>query len=155
MKLLLNVVNRSSFRAPPGRTVRKVLEAAIAVGGLGRTRGRVLVELAWVDSPEMRRLNLRHRGERNSTDVLSFTDREPDPETGAVRLGEIVANLQEARRQARRRGLAVSAEAALYAAHGLLHILGMSDEDEAARAEMRRAERVCLRRARIRHPGVC
>ena len=155
MRLVLNVVNRSSFRAPPGRTIRKVLEAAMAVGGLRRSRGRALVELAWVDSPEMRRLNLRHRGERNSTDVLSFGDRELDPETGALRLGEIVANLEEARRQARKRRLAVSAEAALYAVHGLLHILGMSDDDEAARAEMRRAERVCLQRARIGHPGVC
>ena len=152
MKLLLSVVNRSSFRAPSERTIRKALEAAMAVGGPGR--GRALVELAWVDSPEMRGLNFRHRGERISTDVLSFEDGGIDPDTGAVRLGEIVANLEEARRQARRRRLAVSAEAALYAVHGLLHILGMGDGDDAARAEMRRAERACLRRARIGHPGV-
>ncbi len=150
----MNVVNRSGLRAPPRRAIRKAIEAALVVRRTEKKRGRLLLDLAWVDSRKMRALNHRHRGERGLTDVLSFGDGEVDPETRALRLGEIIANLEEARRQARHRGLAVSAEAALYVVHGLLHILGMKDDKEAGRQEMRRAELASLRKARIRHPGV-
>ena len=154
MSLVLDVVNRSRFSAPSRRSIEKALEAAMGVRGRTGARRCLVVELVWVDSSEMRRLNSRYRGDDGTTDVLSFQDGEPDPGTGAVRLGEIVANLEEARKQARKRGLAVSAEAALYAVHGLLHILGMRDEEPGAREEMRWAESASLRRARIRHPGV-
>ena len=150
----MNIVNRSGLRAPPRHRIEEALRAAMKVGRSVDGKGRVQVDLAWVDSSEIQRLNRRHRGERRATDVLSFEDDEPDPETGALRLGEIVANLEEARAQAQRRGLSVSAEAALYAVHGLLHLLGMRDDNESARAGMRRAELASLRRARIDHPGV-
>lgn len=154
MKLILEIVNRSRFRAPPKRTIERALCAAADIGRHSYARERALVELVWVDSSEMRRLNSRFRGEKKATDVLSFEDGGIDPGADAVRLGEIVANLEEARRQAHLRGLAVCAEAALYAVHGLLHIFGMDDADASACAEMRRAESASFRRAHIRHPGV-
>lgn len=69
------------------------------------------------------------------TDVITF------------RHGEIVMSAETARREARRRGLALPGEIARYAVHGLLHLAGWSDADPGAAADMHVMQEKILRRA--------
>ena len=61
--------------------------------------------------------------------------------------GEIVISTETARREARARGLPLSAEVARYAVHGLLHLAGWSDDDAGAASEMRSVQEKILRLA--------
>ena len=82
----------------------------------------------------VRRANVRYRGKRGSTDVLSF----PDGEGG--RLGDILISAGRAARQAAEFGHPVETEVCVLALHGLLHLLGYdheTDEGEMAAVERR------------------
>lgn len=99
----------------------------------------------------MRSLNERYRGQRRSTDVLSFGHqlrpgtqgadaipllrREAD---GTLEFGDIVICSPVAARQARRRRHPLTHEVALLAAHGALHLIGYEDETPAGYRRMRR-----------------
>lgn len=61
--------------------------------------------------------------------------------------GEIVISAETARREACQRGLALPAELARYAVHGLLHLAGWSDTGAAEASEMRSVQEKILRRA--------
>lgn len=81
-------------------------------------------------------LNERHLGHHGSTDVLTFDL----GDGGADIEGEIVISLDMARREAKRRGHSAQAEVALYAVHGVLHLLGYDDHDPRHAARMHRME---------------
>jgi probable rRNA maturation factor len=96
------------------------------------------ISLAFVDNPTIRRLNQRYLQHDEPTDVLSF----PLSDPGAKRLaGELVVGAEVAAAQAAARGHDVQAELALYVIHGLLHLCGHDDHDEAGAAAMRARER--------------
>jgi probable rRNA maturation factor len=96
------------------------------------------ISLAFVDNPTIHRLNQRYLQHDEPTDVLSF----PLSEPGARRLaGELVIGAEVAATQAAARGHDVQAELALYVIHGLLHLFGHDDHDEAGAAAMRGRER--------------
>jgi probable rRNA maturation factor len=96
------------------------------------------ISLAFVDNPTIRRLNQRYLQHDEPTDVLSF----PLSEPGGKRLaGELVIGAEVAAAQAADRGHDVQAELALYVIHGLLHLCGYDDHDEAGAAAMRARER--------------
>ncbi|MDP9270517.1 MAG: rRNA maturation RNase YbeY [Chloroflexota bacterium] len=107
------------------------------------------VELSFVGDPEMARLNFDHMGEREPTDVLSFPlhDWEVDAgrsrlaeddgvsPPGALLLGDVVIDVDQAVRQAAPGGWSVTEEVILLAIHGALHLLGHDHaeiEDEQA-----------------------
>lgn len=72
------------------------------------------------------------------TDVLTF---ELDYDArGWVISGEVIVCVPEARRQAKRHGTKVGHELLLYCLHGLLHLTGYDDLDDAAHRKMHRAE---------------
>ncbi len=99
------------------------------------------ISLAFVDNPTIHRLNQRYLQHDEPTDVLSF----PLSEPGAARLaGELVIGAEVAAAQAAARGHDVQAELALYVIHGLLHLCGYDDHDDAAAAAMRQRERYHL-----------
>jgi len=101
------------------------------------------ISLAFVDNPTIHRLNQRYLRHDEPTDVLSF----PLSEPGAKRLaGELVVGAEVAAAQAAARGHDVQAELALYVIHGLLHLCGYDDHDEADAAAMRARERHHLTR---------
>jgi probable rRNA maturation factor len=113
-----------------------------------RETGRVVLEgegiadyeisLAFVDDPTIHRLNKQFLEHDEPTDVLSF----PLSEPRAKKLqGELVLGTEVALRQAQERGHTVHAELALYVIHGLLHLCGYDDHDEAAAEQMRQRER--------------
>src|SRR5512143_3665194 len=59
---------------------------------------------------QLRDLNREYRDEDAATDVLSFPALEPDPETGASYLGDIVISVERAREQAGTGGHSLEAE---------------------------------------------
>lgn len=119
-------------------SLRRLLSRALEDG---RRAGAVSV--VFVGDDEIRELNRRFLGEDRATDVLAFDLSEDgsrgDPHPDDL-LGEIVVSVETARREASARGVPLDRELALYALHGLLHLLGLDDADPASRRRMRRAE---------------
>jgi probable rRNA maturation factor len=96
------------------------------------------VSLAFVDNTTIHTLNKRYLDHDEPTDVLSFPLSEA--KSGSLS-GEVVIGAEVARDQAARRGHAVEAELALYVIHGLLHLCGYDDHDDAGAAAMRQREK--------------
>lgn len=114
------------------------------------------VELGLVitDDETIRKLNRSYRGKDETTDVLSFALREDleceaetpfvSPPDGTTHLGEVLLSYPQAAVQAREHGHPLERELALLVIHGVLHLLGYRDEDVAAAARMRNAEKRVL-----------
>jgi probable rRNA maturation factor len=130
-------IDRGHFRA----VVRAVLD--------GEGVKDAEISLAFVDNATIHRLNKRFLDHDEPTDVLSFPLSEPN----AKKLqGELVVGAEVALAQASERGHAVKAELTLYVIHGLLHLCGHDDRDEAGAKKMRERERHYL--ARLGQPDV-
>ncbi|MHC4247566.1 MAG: rRNA maturation RNase YbeY [Planctomycetota bacterium] len=169
--LVVRVTNRSgagggrAFRAPRRVALEAAFRAAFEIAppaaaggakrGAGRApeRARTTVDVVWVGEGEMQALNRRFQGRSGTTDVLAFEGGGIDPETGMARLGEVVCNLELARRVAREHGNSAEAEAVLYATHGLLHLLGENDKAPRGRRRMREAESAALAAAGLEVRG--
>jgi len=100
------------------------------------------ISLAFVDNLTVHRLNQRYLQHDEPTDVLSFPLSEPNASKLA---GELVLGVEVAAEQAAARGHDVGMELALYVIHGLLHLCGYDDHEDADRAAMRERERHYLR----------
>lgn len=114
--------------------------ARTALRAVGESRAELSLTL--VGDVAMAELNERHRGKRGPTDVLSFSLVEGAHSgfRGAL-LGDVVIDVEQAARQARRARRTLDDELAKLAIHGLLHLLGHDHErDDEARA-MRAIER--------------
>src|SRR3954449_2876010 len=119
-------IDRGHFRA----VVRAVLD--------GEQVADAEISLAFVDNATIHRLNKRFLDHDEPTDVLSF----PLSEANAKKLqGELVIGAEVALSQAAERGHDVKAELTLYVIHGLLHLCGYDDHDDAAANAMRQRER--------------
>jgi len=114
------------------------VQFARIAGLAGVTEGRL--SLAVVDDAEMTDLHERYRGEPGTTDVLTFDLREKQGPGDQPIEGDIVICLDEAVRQAGQRGHDTRLEVLLYAVHGLMHLLGEDDHDEAGYQQMHRRE---------------
>jgi probable rRNA maturation factor len=95
------------------------------------------VSLAFVDNPTIHRLNKQFLQHDEPTDVLSF----PLSDSAKKLAGELVIGAEVARDRAAEMGHDVQAELTLYVIHGLLHLCGHDDHDEADAKEMRERER--------------
>lgn len=123
-------IDRGHFRA----VVRAVLD--------GEGVADAEISLAFVDDATIHRLNKRYLDHDEPTDVLSF----PLSEANAKKLsGELVIGAEVALAQAAQRGHDVKAELTLYVVHGLLHLCGYDDRDDAQAARMRERERHYLK----------
>lgn len=100
------------------------------------------ISLAFVDNPTIHRLNQRYLQHDEPTDVLSFPLSDPNASKLA---GELVLGVEVAAEQAAARGHDLQMELMLYVIHGLLHLCGYDDHDDADRAAMRERERHYLR----------
>ena len=85
---------------------------------------RTEVSLTIVSDEEISELNKQYRNTDKTTDVLSFPLGEPDYESRAVVLGDIVISAPTAIRQASEYGHTVEREMAFLTIHGMLHLLG-------------------------------
>ncbi|MBK8229956.1 MAG: rRNA maturation RNase YbeY [Candidatus Eisenbacteria bacterium] len=71
------------------------------------------------------RLNRDFRGKDRPTDVLSFTNDEPDLDPDEPRLlGEVIISLPQCVRQAREQAVPTGVELVRLVVHGVLHVLG-------------------------------
>ncbi len=147
----------------------KLLDSAISEtvkAALG-TRN-VEVELTLAGDAEMTRLNFDHMGERGPTDVLSFPLHEWSVEEGrshladddgigppgALLLGDVVIDVDQAVRQAAEGDWSVVEEMVLLAIHGTLHLLGHDHAEIDEEAAMRAIEHDVLRTLHRRHHDV-
>lgn len=100
------------------------------------------ISLALLDDAEMRKINSQYRGQKRSTDVLSFN------------LGSSVAEIficpEQADSQAKKLGHSLERELILLFIHGLLHVLGYSDETKIERKEMFRKQGIILKNLLLR-----
>jgi probable rRNA maturation factor len=122
----------------------------VSPGSLRAAAAQVL-ELQQVQSPcglaivvsgdgTLRQLNRRHRGVDAPTDVLAFPNAPAGsfveaPEQSRY-LGDVIISFSRASGQAAELGHDVEAELQLLVIHGVLHLLGYGDSQEAKRARM-------------------
>jgi probable rRNA maturation factor len=118
------------------RMVRRVARAALK--GL-----EGCYSVVFVDDAMMTDINHRHLGRRSTTDVIAFAF-DGAPLTVDDCAGEIIVSAELAAAEARKRGLAVEDELALYIAHGCLHVVGYDDATPDQAAEMHDRERSIL-----------
>ena len=115
--------------------VRALVERAVA--GEGFSLRELTVVLG--DHTLVRALNRDWLGHDVETDVVSFP---LDDEAAAGRLvdGEVYVDLDTAAERHAEFGATFEAEALRYVVHGLLHLMGHDDADDAGRAAMRALE---------------
>lgn len=137
---------------------RHIQRAVARLGGSGEVR--VVV----VDDAAISQAHQEFAGVEGTTDVLTFDLSDPEAappppkptaaqiESDNVRVStlpfpldtDIMVCLDEASRQAARRGYSIEKELLLYVVHGVLHCLGWDDHDEAEAAQMHEAEDAVL-----------
>jgi probable rRNA maturation factor len=139
--------------------VQRAVEAALCHHGVVSAA----ISLAIVNDRTIARLNEQHLNHHGPTDVLTFNLGEsfpapasrhlrPDPHVsteadaaspehpGVHVDGEIVVSWETAQREAGYRNHPIEAELALYAVHGVLHLLGYDDHDEERARQMHTIE---------------
>ena len=98
------------------------------------------------DNRKLRTLNRDYLGIDAPTDVLSFPASEPDPETGARYIGDILISIQRAESQATVAGHPLESEVQLLVVHGVLHLLGHDHAEATEKARMWKAQAEVLER---------
>ncbi len=130
-----------SFRA---QIAPHTLEQAAVVALQQQGVASAVLSIKVTDDEAIRRLNARYRGVDAPTDVLSFEDGAPDPETGIPYLGDIAISYPRAAAQAAQSGHPVAWELCLLVVHGVLHLLGHDHATPADKARMWAAQREVL-----------
>ncbi len=102
------------------------------------------VSLALVNNKKISELNERFRGARRTTDVLAFPLGGEFVSTKNL-LGEVVISVDKAEEQARRERHSLKNELALLTVHGVLHLLGCTDEEKEKKEVMQDKEGQILR----------
>ena len=85
------------------------------------------LSIAFVDNNEIKKLNKRYFDLYEITDVIAF----PLSNHKSVVSGEIIVSVETAVDAADKRNISVEGEIILYVVHGLLHLLGYGDGNEA------------------------
>ncbi len=88
--------------------------------------GEHSVSLYLTDDMEMRELNREFRERDQTTDVLSWSYWEDDPDAKCV--GDLAVSLEQVTRQAQKNGWPVETELARMLAHGCAHLAGWDHE---------------------------
>jgi len=100
------------------------------------------ISLTLVDDRRIREINDRYLGHDHETDVITF----PLSGPGEIPLeAELIVSAEMAARTASAHGVDPMDELSLYIVHGLLHLLGEDDRDEASAGSMRIREGEFLR----------
>lgn len=121
--MTVEVADRQELlRVDPGRLRRETESLARAAGFRGD------LSLALVTDAEIEGLNRRFLGHEGPTDVITFP-----LDAGEA---EIVVSVERAVAEAEDRGVEPLAELMLYVVHGILHLAGHDDADEASSRAM-------------------
>ncbi|HUP65276.1 MAG TPA: rRNA maturation RNase YbeY [Thermoanaerobaculia bacterium] len=113
----------------PRREIAKFVTQSVnaVTSRAGLPSAAMNVSVVFVNDRDMKRLNARYRGERKTTDVLTF-EGENSPEGAS--LGEIVISLDQARRQARAERHSLATELRYLLLHGVIHAFGLDHETD-------------------------
>lgn len=102
--------------------------------------------VVFISDRAMAELNRRWRGQRGTTDVLSFPAAQDNFEKSeGLNLGDVVISVEQAARQAKQNKLSLNTEIAQLILHGLLHLCGhdhATDKGEMNRLELRLRRRL-------------
>ncbi|MEM9366552.1 MAG: rRNA maturation RNase YbeY [Planctomycetota bacterium] len=128
------------FPESAATVITRAVRAAAAQQGF--QRGQIGVRLT--GDATIREINREFLSHDYATDVISFGYGH-DQDSRFLE-GELVASVETALSQAIDNEQTPDNELILYVVHGTLHIAGLDDQDDASRAEMRRAEAESLRR---------
>jgi len=123
-----------------GRHLRRCIRAALDAEGVDVP---CEVNVMAADDATIRAINRQTREIDAPTDVLSFpmfeyapgafpadAEKDADPETGLLPLGDMVISLERAKAQAREYGHSLRRELGYLAIHSVLHLLGYDHVDE-------------------------
>lgn len=127
--------------------VRRCCKAALRTEGM---QGLYEISVTFTDDEGIRAINKEFRDLDQPTDVLSFPmsddkEFEKNLDTGAFVIGDIVINLEQAKRQSEQYGHSFNREVGFLCVHSVFHLLGydhMTGEGDAAL--MRQKEEVTL-----------
>jgi probable rRNA maturation factor len=128
---------------------RTTLDQLVRVVLAAEDRQRGSISIALVDNATIHTINRTHLGHDWPTDVITF----PLAGPGApVLAGELVVSAEMACSVAQETGVKPGEELALYVVHGLLHLCGYDDHDDADRCRMRQREGELLSLAGLINP---
>lgn len=137
----------------------KILEETIKVF---KITSEIEVNVEFVSSFKIKRINSQFRNINKVTDVLSFPTLElkmplksnltkekclmdVNPETGNIMLGDIYICFKKVKAQAKEYGHSINRESAYLFLHGILHLLGFDHIEENDKIEMRKYEEKILK----------
>lgn len=106
--------------------------------------GDIDLTLVITDDQEVHALNRQYRDVDATTDVLSFSMGDVDPDSGNLYLGDIVISLERALAQSQSQQHSILDELRLLVVHGVLHLLGYDHADEEEMAAMWAAQNEIL-----------
>jgi len=101
------------------------------------------VSIVFVGRKKIAELNERYLNKAGETDVIAFPLQDDLHEDQSY-LGEVVVCSDVAAEEAEARGIDPIDELYFYMVHGILHILGHTDEDGASRTRMNKRARAIL-----------
>ena len=127
------IVNKSSYKIPKKATeavVEKLFKKFVsnAVFKLHRSRDRYLADITivFLNEKEAKKCNVKYRGKKYATDVLSFVN--VNRNSG---MGELVLCSQVLKKQAKEHKISFQSEIVYLVIHGFLHLLGYEHETSA------------------------
>ena len=123
-------INHKTRSRVSEKLIRKTAEKFFAYYHISGNRD---LSIAIVGDRVTRRLNRECLGADRTTDVLAFPDKDKDC------FGEIIICLPQVRRQAKKYSGSTEKELIFVLAHGLLHLLGFSDDTARRKERMNKA----------------
>lgn len=122
----INIFNESSKTSIPKTKIKKSLDLIFR----DKNIDNAVINIIFVNSDAIHKLNIEFLGHDYTTDVISFTLEEEPLE------GEIYVCVDVAKQNAKEYKVSWNDEIIRYVIHGALHILGHEDNTEKQREEM-------------------
>ncbi|MBS4535275.1 rRNA maturation RNase YbeY [Clostridium sp. D2Q-14] len=108
------------------------------------------ISVSFVNSEEIKDLNLNFRGKNRETDVLSFPMEDNKDIEGQIPiLGDIVISTQKAKEQAEEYNHSLKREIAYLTAHSMFHLMGYDHMTEKDKEIMRSKEKQIMKKLKI------
>jgi probable rRNA maturation factor len=137
--VVVTVQNVSGATVPAAADLKRWARSALARDARGELTLRI------VDERESAELNLRYRGKKGATNVLSFAaDAPPGAGDEMLPLGDVAICAHVVEREARKQGKTPAAHWAHMVVHGALHLQGYDHETVRDASIMEARERALL-----------